>query len=289
MKRFPDTIRPTRSGVYLVLFGTSLFFSSLFTNTNLLLLMDLFLMSLLIFNFLYLRYLRLDSLVLPFPAWHEEGRNLVLSSPVMQSGLPFSGRVQIQWRFNDSLVEQSGVLICHADQKVFLSGLENRGEYRLEKVTLDISYPLHLMRKRVEWGSSDALLICPKPEFHDLNVLGQHFCLGKDEEIMQILRLYVPGDELRSISWKAVARTGELYVRPSEEGLSKEEQRLALHYTRDSERAVMQTVAWLIEEAKRSGVQLQIHARNLVLEDVMDELQTIRFLALADGLDAVDV
>jgi uncharacterized protein (DUF58 family) len=101
-----------------------------------------------------------------------------------------------------------------------------RGSYRLGPVTVDISDPFAISRRRLRFDVEDELLVTPEVE--DLrgaadSALGaagggsaRTKQLVRTGEEFYTMRQYQTGDDLRRIHWPSVARTGELMIRQDE-------------------------------------------------------------------------
>lgn len=100
-----------------------------------------------------------------------------------------------------------------------------RGRYKLGPLSVDLSDPFALTRKRVEWDAPDELLVTP--EIEDLTGptgvrSGPSFGASRTRQLFRTgeefftMREYHEGDDLRRIHWPSVARTGELMIRQDE-------------------------------------------------------------------------
>jgi uncharacterized protein (DUF58 family) len=100
-----------------------------------------------------------------------------------------------------------------------------RGRYPLGPLTVDLTDPYGLTRRRVEFPTDDDLLVTP--EIEDLAAVpdpasGQSFGSARARQLLRVgedyhaMRQYQQGDDLRRIHWPSVARTGQLMIRQDE-------------------------------------------------------------------------
>ncbi len=114
----------------------------------------------------------------------------------------------------------------HATQRVSYTVLpQDRGRYRLGPITLDLSDPFALTRRRMEFDEFEDLLVTP--EIEDLATApdptsGPSFGASRARQLFRTgqdyytLREYQEGDDLRRLHWASVARTGHLMIRQDE-------------------------------------------------------------------------
>lgn len=102
---------------------------------------------------------------------------------------------------------------------------QTRGRYRLGPLTVDVSDPFALTRRRMEFDAHDELLVTP--EIEDLSApvdpaIGPSFGATRARQLFRTgeeyytMRQYQEGDDLRRIHWPSVARTGALMIRQDE-------------------------------------------------------------------------
>jgi len=102
---------------------------------------------------------------------------------------------------------------------------QERGRYRLGPVTLDLSDPFALTRRRMDFDEQEDLLVTP--EIEDLAMSpdaasGSNFGASRARQLFRTgqeyytMREYQEGDDLRRIHWASVARTGQLMIRQDE-------------------------------------------------------------------------
>lgn len=115
---------------------------------------------------------------------------------------------------------------AHATEKASYVVIPSiRGRYVLGPVSIDLSDPFALTRKRLEWDAPDELLVTP--EIEDLSGpsgvrSGPSFGASRTRQLFRTgeeyytMRQYHEGDDLRRIHWPSVARTGELMIRQDE-------------------------------------------------------------------------
>ncbi|MEX2274584.1 MAG: DUF58 domain-containing protein [Actinomycetota bacterium] len=100
-----------------------------------------------------------------------------------------------------------------------------RGHYRLGPITVDLSDPFALTRRRFEIATIDELIVTPQIE--DLSgqagaAFGQGAGASRTRNLMRTgeefytMRAYQTGDDLRRIHWRSTARRGELMIRQDE-------------------------------------------------------------------------
>ena len=100
----------------------------------------------------------------------------------------------------------------------------DRGEYKLDKVTVIAPGPLHLMRRVLRIEAPATVAVIPGVEILRSNELILKAARDADAGItrargigrggeFESLAPYVPGDPPQSVDWKAYARTGQLAVR----------------------------------------------------------------------------
>ncbi|HTG47615.1 MAG TPA: DUF58 domain-containing protein [Actinomycetota bacterium] len=100
-----------------------------------------------------------------------------------------------------------------------------RGRYQLGPLTVDVTDPFGLSRRRTRLGGRDELLVTP--EIEDLShppdtASGPMVGMNRSRQLLRTgedyftMRGYQEGDDLRRIHWPSVARTGELMIRQNE-------------------------------------------------------------------------
>jgi uncharacterized protein (DUF58 family) len=100
-----------------------------------------------------------------------------------------------------------------------------RGRYGIGPLSVDISDPFGLTRRRLDFDERDELLVTP--EIEDLSTppdpsQGPSFGLSRARQLLRTgqdyytMREYQEGDDLRRIHWPSVAKTGELMIRQDE-------------------------------------------------------------------------
>jgi uncharacterized protein (DUF58 family) len=111
-------------------------------------------------------------------------------------------------------------------QRVSYSVLpQARGRYGIGPLSVDISDPFGLTRRRLDFDERDELLVTP--EIEDLSTppdpsQGPSFGLSRARQLLRTgqdyytMREYQEGDDLRRIHWPSVAKTGELMIRQDE-------------------------------------------------------------------------
>jgi uncharacterized protein (DUF58 family) len=115
---------------------------------------------------------------------------------------------------------------AHATEKASYVVIPSvRGRYKLGPLSVDLSDPFALTRKRLEWDAPDELLVTP--EIEDLSGpsgvrSGPSFGASRTRQLFRTgeeyytMREYHEGDDLRRIHWPSVARTGDLMIRQDE-------------------------------------------------------------------------
>jgi len=102
---------------------------------------------------------------------------------------------------------------------------EARGVYPLGPLTIDLSDPFALSRRRLRFDVVDQLLVTPEVE--DLRSaphtpFGSNVGASRARNLLRTgeefftMRQYQTGDDLRRIHWASVARTGDLMIRQDE-------------------------------------------------------------------------
>ncbi len=98
-----------------------------------------------------------------------------------------------------------------------------RGEYSFGKIRLYVSSPIALVQRRYNEGNAESLPVYPSfSQLHkyELMAISQRLSdygakrirrIGHSMEFDQI-KSYVPGDDYRTLNWKATARQGQLMV-----------------------------------------------------------------------------
>jgi uncharacterized protein (DUF58 family) len=102
---------------------------------------------------------------------------------------------------------------------------QSRGRYRIGPLTIDVSNPFGLRRRRLVVEDRDELLVTPEVEdltappdaatSPNAGTARARQLLRTGEEYFT-MRMYQEGDDLRRIHWPSVARTGELMIRQNE-------------------------------------------------------------------------
>jgi uncharacterized protein (DUF58 family) len=100
-----------------------------------------------------------------------------------------------------------------------------RGRYVLGPLTVDLSDPFGLTRRRSQFDHEDQLVVTPEVEelsgpasaaFSAGVGLSRTRNLFRTGEEFYTMRAYQTGDDLRRLHWPSVARTGELMIRQDE-------------------------------------------------------------------------
>jgi uncharacterized protein (DUF58 family) len=101
----------------------------------------------------------------------------------------------------------------------------SRGRYNLGPLTVDVSDPFALTRRRIRFEELEELLV--SPEIEDLSgpadaAAAPNFGTSRARKLFRTgqefytMRPYQQGDDLRRLHWPSVARTGELMIRQDE-------------------------------------------------------------------------
>lgn len=101
----------------------------------------------------------------------------------------------------------------------------SRGRYTLGPLTVDVSDPFALTRRRIRFDELDELFV--SPELEDLSgpadaAAAPNFGTSRARQLFRTgqefytMRPYQQGDDLRRLHWPSVARTGELMIRQDE-------------------------------------------------------------------------
>jgi uncharacterized protein (DUF58 family) len=258
VKLHKSRISLSRSGIYLVFFAFGLAVASLAVAANILFLLDLFLFSALIFSYFYLRFLKKKSLQIDIPSLIEEDRSEVISVSGEKMP-PFTGRLQLEGRrFSESFTVR-GELLFFSDQS-FVNGLafNLRGFYRLQKLTLVITFPFGLFHLTCVEVLDSTITVIPLCAKSPLEMPAAFFARLKniDEEFSR-LKPYVAGDPKKMISWKHYAKTRTLLVKEFER-VTGEELFFALFYPPEEEKSFFSRASTLFHQMIDEGQSFQI-------------------------------
>ena len=102
---------------------------------------------------------------------------------------------------------------------------QGRGRYQIGPLSVDVTDPFGLTRRRTQLAGRDELLVTP--EIEDLShppetASGPMVGSSRSRQLLRTgedfftMRGYQEGDDLRRIHWPSVARTGELMIRQNE-------------------------------------------------------------------------
>ncbi|QPJ62491.1 MAG: DUF58 domain-containing protein [Candidatus Nitronauta litoralis] len=116
----------------------------------------------------------------------------------------------------DSTKEIPEIEISKHDRAEVKRCTQNRGLKPPVPVGLQSRFPLGLFRSRLSLNNLPGCLVYPAP--HGEEPLPQSFekelaHLGRESDNFAEMRRYAPGDPLSRVSWKAWARTDELYTK----------------------------------------------------------------------------
>ena len=168
-----------------------------------------------------------------------------------------------------------------------------RGLYRIVAARLVSSWPLGLVRRRVELETPGELIVYPAPAALATTRDGGggvgdlYDALGLNDGFLQPsnLRDYRPGDELRLVHWKASARRTELVVKEWEGGTgSGHELLLDRAVEKDELDDALQVVSALALAAKEQKEPLTVHSQGMSATFGADHepwRELFRFLAAA--------
>ena len=142
---------------------------------------------------------------------------------------------------------------------------EHRGELALGRVRIATSFPLGLFRAWTNFPGNQSGVIYPRPagplplpqpaDFQGEDTVGQ---MSGTEDFVGF-RNYHPGDPIRSIDWKAVARGQELLIKRFS-GSGSRQLDLNWDYTRalgDIENRLSQLSRWVVD-AERQGMRYRL-------------------------------
>ena len=115
-----------------------------------------------------------------------------------------------------------------AAQVRYTQMFEKRGLRKLPQIELVTSFPFGLIEARRRINLDTEVLVYPRVRAARTSILDQLRGAGELPKVAQgpgdeffSLREYIPGDDLRFISWRASARTGTLYVKELEQQTSR--------------------------------------------------------------------
>ena len=108
-------------------------------------------------------------------------------------------------------------------QARYTESFARRGVHNLGALELVTSFPFGIVQARREVSVNTEVLVYPRIHAVRTSLLDQLRGIGELPKVAQghgdeffSLREYVPGDDVRFISWRASARTGKLYVKELE-------------------------------------------------------------------------
>ena len=171
----------------------------------------------------------------------------------------------------------------------------HRGRVQIGPLRATRSDALSLCSRSTVLTSHDEVLVIPRyitmpfPEVGSAGRLGQHLRLaawGQTGTEFHSMREYVPGDDLRRISWKASARSNDLLVRETEvDGIRRCAVLLDAHAEEFDhlgfERAVS-AAASLVTSAVAAGVGTRLVSSGTDLRGPDVATNALRWLALAE-------
>ena len=158
------------------------------------------------------------------------GRRVTVELDVTNASTVSSPLVLLEDRMPPALAPPARVVLPgihgHSTQRVRYTVVPAaRGHFRIGPITMDLTDPFALTRRRAEVGGSDELVVTP--EIEDLSgragaAFGQGLGTSRTRSLLRAgdefytMRQYQTGDDLRRIHWRSTARTGELMIRQDE-------------------------------------------------------------------------
>lgn len=138
-----------------------------------------------------------------------------------------------------------------------------RGWLQVPRLRLETRFPIGLWRAWTWWQPAVRILVYPRPEVGHVPLpagvpgSGEGETCGSSQEDLAALRPWHPGDSIRRVAWKAVARTdsGELLVRQFEGGANSSAEFAwdQLPGDWDTERRLSRLTRWVID-AESAGI-----------------------------------
>lgn len=227
MKRLRPRTRLTQTGVVFVVIVLLVQTAAFTTGENLVYLLSAGVASLLILSMLLTRLtLRRVSVTREVPSTAERGIPFRSNIAVLNHKrlLPALSVQVAGGNIAGESVRHIGAISAGQRLPIWLGHeLTRRGVHKLPPITLNSGFPLGLFRTVVIYNDRAEVTVLPrvnkiKPAaIHQLDGSGEKTRrdLGEGDEFFS-LRDYVPGDDVRRISWKVSARLGKYVVRELE-------------------------------------------------------------------------
>ncbi len=217
----------TSHGLVFLLLSMGIFLGGINYQSSLMLALAFFMISFFMISMLY-TYRNLVGLVIE--AAHVQncfvGQSALFSLNLTRQGSRTYESIQLIWDRN--IQERVDLIEVRCFKVALLLPAHRRGIYRPGRLKIETTYPVGLLRAWTWVSLEMSCWIYPRPVNAELPAIKA--AMGEGREMSQQsglddfsgLRRYVPGDSLKQIDWKVLARSHELYTKTFVQALDEE-------------------------------------------------------------------